>query len=146
MYDIPETGLSTLSPQIAEMHRATGRGSQMVRVPSLTLDDLFALAGPRDIHWLKIDVEGCEPEVFGGWKTRTMTPWVVCVECTAPNSTVSSTKGWEEALVAKDYKHVYFDGLNRFYVHRSRTELATHFDTPPNVFDGTSYSSRNILE
>ncbi len=136
LYDIPDTGLSTLSPHIAEMHRATGRASQPARVSSLTLDDLFALAGPRDVHWLKIDVEGCEQAVLRGWRTSDARPWIICVECTVPNSRISASAEWEGLLISKDYKHVYFDGLNRFYAHYSNVSSAGQaFDSPPNVFD-----------
>ncbi len=135
LHNFQGTGLSTLSAQVAAMHRATGRASEACAVAAITMDDLFALAGPRDIHWLKIDVEGAESAVLGGWKSGGARPWVVCVECTVPLSTIVAAKEWESFLINKEYHFTYFDGLNRFYVHESRPQLASALRVPPNVFD-----------
>jgi chromosome segregation ATPase len=39
-------------------------------------------------------------------------------------------------LLAADYRFVWFDGLNRFYVAAEKMELAAAFQVQPNVFDG----------
>ena len=136
LYDLPGTGLSTLSPEVADLHRDSGRNSVQRRVPTLTLDDLFSFGHSAEIHWLKIDVEGAELEVLRGWKTSTARPWIVCVECTVPNSTIVAKGNWEPLLIAKGYSFAYFDGLNRFYCHSSRQNLRQKLHTPVNVFDG----------
>lgn len=136
LYDLPGTGLSTLSPQIANLHRDSGRISERRIVPTLTLDDLFSFTQSADIQWLKIDVEGAELEALRGWKTSEARPWIVCVECTIPNSTIVAKHDWESLLLAKGYSYAYFDGLNRFYCHASQPYINSTLNTPPNVFDG----------
>ena len=61
-------------------------------------------------------------------------PWVVVVEATIPNSQEINAD-WEPMLLAADYRCVFFDGLNRYYIATERESLAGAFATPPNVFD-----------
>src|SRR3546814_5833144 len=42
---------------------------------------------------------------------------------------------WESHLVSRGYEPVYFDGLNRFYLHRIHPELRSGFGAPPNILD-----------
>jgi len=135
LYELPGTGLSTLSPQVADLHRDSGRISERRAVPTLTLDDVFSFTYPRDIHWLKIDVEGAELEVLEGWKTSTARPWIVCLECAVPNAQTPAYKDWEMLITNKDYRFAYFDGLNRFYCHFSKMHLRQKLTVPVNVFD-----------
>ena len=127
-------GLSTGNPAIAEMHRARGIESARIVVPCLTLDDVITQAGEREIHWLKIDVEGMEHQVIRGWHSSHL-PWIVVVESTVPNSTEENWEQWEPLLVAKGYQFAYFDGLNRFYVSPEHLSLLAAFRASPNVFD-----------
>lgn len=134
-YEIPETGLSTADPAIAERHTQQGFEIRETTVPCLTLADVFERAGPRDIHWLKIDVEGFERQVLEGWGLSLVRPWIVVVESTLPLTTIESHAHWESLLLDRDYEHVYFDGLNRYYVSAAHPELRDAFRAPPNVFD-----------
>ncbi|WP_293034408.1 FkbM family methyltransferase [Paraburkholderia sp.] len=134
-FEIPDTGLSTASVQIAEDHRQQGRILREMKVPSLTLDDLFqSVAG--EVHWLKIDVEGFEREVLAGWRESPTRPWVMVVESTYPCSQRETHETWEALVLAKGYTFVYVDGLNRYYVSDHHPELAGAFRFGPNVFDG----------
>jgi len=135
LHTLVGTGLSTLSAPIAEMHSSAGHPTERRQVTTLTLDDIFHFAGARDIHWLKIDVEGGEAEVLHGWKTSAARPWIICVECVVPNSRVACWQEWEDVLLHKDYEQVYFDGLNRFYSHVSQPSAKQLLSVPPNVFD-----------
>ena len=65
-YEFPGTGLSTGSRRIAERHAKSGLEFREVSVPCLPLSTILDSHGKRDIHWLKIDVEGMEHEVLGG--------------------------------------------------------------------------------
>src|SRR3546814_6171812 len=42
---------------------------------------------------------------------------------------------WEAHLVSRGYGPVYFDGVNRFYLHRIDPELRSGFGAPPNILD-----------
>lgn len=134
-FAIPQTGLSTGNAQIASAHEAAGFTLNQITVPTVSLDELFALAN-GEVHWLKIDVEGMEADVLNSWRESGCRPWIVLIEANLPGSQVASHEKWEALITAKDYTPVYYDGLNRFYVSHEHPELARSFAVPPNVFDG----------
>ncbi len=135
-FEIPETGISTGDPQIAQQHREQGFEIREITVPCVRLASIFKSCGARDIHWLKIDVEGFELSALASWGKSAVRPWIVVVESTLPMSQIDSHKQWESLLLKKGYTHAYFDGLNRYYVSRDKAELKHAFCAPPNVFDG----------
>jgi hypothetical protein len=134
-YEIPETGLSTGDGAIADLHRSKGFQVLQRQVSVLTLDDVLAKAGSRDIHWLKIDVEGFEKLVIKGWRNHAIKPWVLVIESTSPNSTQDVSGDWENEVLALGYEFAYFDGLSKFYVNQKRALLKSSLELPPNVFD-----------
>jgi FkbM family methyltransferase len=88
-----------------------------------------------EIHFLKIDVEGNESQVISGIDFSLHRPWIMVVEATVPGSNVPNFNAWEPLLLSAGYKHVYADGLNRFYLADEHSELTSRFSLPPNVFD-----------
>jgi FkbM family methyltransferase len=134
-FDIQNTGLSTLQPDIAERHRENGFEIRSRLVPLLPLDEVLDRFSSEDLHWLKIDVEGAEQRVLEGWRKSSVRPWVLVVESTLPLSQEESHVSWESLLFTKGYRFAYFDGLNRFYVAEERSELLEAFGHPPCVFD-----------
>ena len=139
---IPETGLSTALDSYAQRHHfERGYAYETICVPCLTLDDaLRGLVSGKEVHWIKIDVEGMERAVLSGWNPKTVHPWVIVVEATIPNSQVPDFAEWETFIVAGGYSFVYFDGLNRFYLSGEHSELKAAFLNPPNVFDRVELS------
>lgn len=135
-FEFEDTGLSTADAEVAREHQESGFKCRETLVPILSLDALLQQVGARDIHWLKVDVEGLEKEVLESWQSSSNLPWVVVVESTRPLSQEKSHQEWEALLLVKGYSYVYFDGLNRFYVSPEHAELTEAFDAPPNVFDG----------
>lgn len=134
-YDVDDTGLSTTNPEIASQHAGDGFLVRMIRVEATTLDDVLEQHARADIHFLKIDVEGAEGDVLGGLSLDRWRPWIVVVESTRPNTQDDIRGAWEGALIEAGYTMTYFDGLNRFYLAKERSELARHFSCPPNFFD-----------
>ena len=134
-YEIPDTGMSTGDPAIADMHRLKGFSVKQTLVPTITLADILALAGPRDIHWLKIDVEGMEKLVLQGLDLLQNKPWVLVIESTAPNSPISTHGEFEENVLNAGYEFAYFDGLSRFYALKKLAGIKDKITIPPNVFD-----------
>jgi FkbM family methyltransferase len=139
-FEIPNTGLSTSVEEIANRHGAAGFAVQATRCPSVTLDDIVGRHADREVHWLKIDVEGAERKVLQSWTLPQPQPWIVLVESTQPMTRTASHDEWESLLLGRGYDFVYFDGLNRFYVSDQHPELKSAFDRPPNVFDGFALS------
>jgi FkbM family methyltransferase len=134
-YEIPETGLSTGDAAIADFHRSKGFQVLQRQVPVLTLDDVLAKAGSRDIHWLKIDVEGFETLVIKGWRNHAIKPWVLVIESTAPNSTRDVSGDWENEVLALGYEFANFDGLSKYYVSPGKLFLKASLKLSANVFD-----------
>jgi FkbM family methyltransferase len=141
LHVIADTGLSTAVAAHAQRHLdQQGMQARRILVPVLTVASaLQALAG-KEVHWLKIDVEGYEEQVLRGWDSRLLRPWVMVVEATVPGSPAIDCQAWDPILLAADYRFVYFDGLNRFYIAAEHGELAAAFSCPPNVFDEVELS------
>jgi FkbM family methyltransferase len=134
-HDVVGTGLSTISPKIAEDHRAAGYEVVKRSVVVETLDEVFRKYVSGDVHFLKIDVEGLEDAVLRSVSLVDVRPWIIVVEATAVLSEVQTHASWEHLLTDRGYSFVYFDGLNRFYVAEEHPELVRSFQSPPNVFD-----------
>jgi FkbM family methyltransferase len=144
-YEIPDTGLSTINAAIAEQHRAQGFDQRQTVVPVMTLDTVLTSLGKREVHWLKVDVEGAEKDVLMGWRSSPVRPWVVAIEATLPMSTSTTHHEWEDLIFQKGYTFVYFDGLNRFYVSDAHPALREKFNAPPNVFDNFVLTANHYL-
>jgi FkbM family methyltransferase len=138
---IAETGLSTAVAAVAQRHLAeSGFGSSTVRVPMLTLKSALQFLVGKEVHWLKIDVEGFEENVLRGWDASALRPWIMVIEATKPGSPETDHESWDHLVIAGGYRFVYFDGLNRYYVADEHPELCAAFAVPPNVFDNVRLS------
>lgn len=134
-YELSGTGLSTGDAAIARRHAKAGFEMKERAVPLVSLENLLDRHAEKDIHWLKVDVEGMEAGVIKSWGSSKVRPWIVVVESTFPLSTKKSHEGWQSYLGKLGYKFVYFDGLNRFYVSEEHPELKVSFGPGPNIFD-----------
>jgi FkbM family methyltransferase len=138
-----DTGLSTAIAGYAERHQAErGYAVERIQTPVLTLKSALERLAGKDVHWLKIDVEGFEEQVLRGWDSARLRPWILVVEATVPNSTETDHDKWEHLVIAAGYRYVYFDGLNRFYIANEHPELAAAFSAPPNIFDAVEVSGQ----
>lgn len=135
-YDIPDSGLATSDPAVAEMHRKEGWDVRTIHIPVLRLADICEKHATGEIHFLKVDVEGAEKNVLLGMDFQKWRPWIVVVEATIPMSRQTAHQDWEPILLNAQYEFVYFDGLNRYYVANEHSHLKPDFASPPNVFDG----------
>lgn len=143
---IPGTGLSTAVAAYARRHRDERLFEQQrISVPAMTLKSALQTLAGKQVHWLKIDVEGFETQVLKGWDSKVLRPWVMVVEATIPGSAETGYEVWDGILAAANYRFVYFDGLNRFYVAQEHAELAAAFFSPPNVFDDVKLTENSSL-
>jgi FkbM family methyltransferase len=140
IHDFHDTGLSTGRNEIAQRHVASGLASKPIEVDTLRLSDVLGKYSDKEIHWLKIDVEGMEAEAIASWEPSPARPWVLVVESTMPRSQEPNHFDWEPTILAMGYEFVYFDGLNRFYLHQAHSDLRNTFGAGPNVFDDFTLS------
>jgi FkbM family methyltransferase len=130
------SGLSSLDPEIAAYHAANGLTPKEVRLQVTTLTEICREYVCGDIHFLKVDVEGAEGAVLAGADFTRYRPWIVLVEATYPASQKKNHEKWEPILIEANYRFVWFDGLNRYYIAEEKfDEMSHHFEAPPNVFD-----------
>lgn len=135
-FEIPETGLSTGIADLAKRHAEAGWAERAIAVPTVTLAGLFDLMGEGPIHWLKIDVEGMEADVLESWGDHPARPAALVIEVTAPNTQIQVHGAWYDLVIGRDYHEVLFDGLSRYFVHKSHAHRGEALALSPNVFDG----------
>jgi FkbM family methyltransferase len=134
---IGNEGLSTVVEELANQLCLNGDESTSIHVPITTLAavcDAHVEAG-RQIHFLKVDVEGFEAAVLSGNDWTRFRPWVIIAEAMEPMSQRENHQEWEGILLNAGYEWVFSDGLNRYYVSHEKRELAATFRYPPNIFD-----------
>lgn len=133
---LEDTGLSTFDDELADAYANHGRPREVIETPVATLDLLWQQhLGDRQVHFLKVDVEGFEAQVLSGVTWTRHRPWIVVVEATRPNTQIFTHHEWEPLLTAAGYRYVYGDGLNRYYLAAEHDDLSESFQFPPNVFD-----------
>lgn len=131
---VGETGLTTLVADIAERHQSAGWPVEKIKVRTRPLADIWDENVPdgKDVHFLKIDVEGAEETVIRGADWSRHRPWIVVVEALEPHSTVKSHQTWDPLLRDVGYEFVNFDGLNRYYVASERHRCIEPLRAPLN--------------
>lgn len=134
---IVDTGLSTLSDNYLSALADNDFVHRDVDVEVERLDAMLDTAGlsGREIHFLKIDVEGGEEAVLRGIDFATWRPWIVVVEATEPLTTAPAYGSWEPILASHNYEFCLFDGLNRFYLAREHAEMRHSLSYPVCIFD-----------
>jgi FkbM family methyltransferase len=131
-------GMHGLSSAIAaNAERAQGYGARTRTIDKRIerLSTLIDQAGLGAIDFLKIDVEGAEPDVIAGIDFTRHRPRVILVEAVNPNNPDAEVSAWETTLVAAGYRFVFFDNLNRFYVANEAADLAARFPKEPAPWD-----------
>jgi FkbM family methyltransferase len=130
-------GFSTTIAAHAEQARTEyGKASQAMTVPVVTLAQLCREQQvPATFDFLKVDVEGAEPDVLLNGDWRAYRPKVIVVEALAPYSQAPAWDAWEPFLAGHGYRYVWFDTLNRYYLAAEAEDLAPCFASAPASFD-----------
>lgn len=144
-FHIPDSGISTGELALAHEHRAAGFDVRLIEVEARPLSGILDANADREIHWLKIDVEGMECQVIDSWRPSNVRPWIVVIEATRPGTTEPAHSAWESKICGLGYDFVYFDGLNRFYVSERHRELKSAFSAGPNCFDDFALATTNRM-
>ena len=126
-YGIAGTGLSTVDPAMAQMHKDAGMDVRSQTVQSRTLTSICEehVQG-RPIHFLKIDVEGHEETVLRGMDFTRWRPWVILIE-----TPWDRDQTWETLVTGAGYQSILFDGINTYYLAEEHLNLKPAFDIPP---------------
>lgn len=118
-------GLSTFSSKIAaeydQIDKAIYKNAQKYTVEIKTVREILADHKVEHIHFMKVDVEGFEYNVLAGNDWDRFRPEVICIES---NHIVEDWRGF---LKDHNYKMVFFDGLNEYYVD-TKTDREAAFD------------------
>lgn len=127
-----EGQLGTLVDRFADRHEQAGFARHSYTVPCTTLTRICDQhAAGREIHFLKIDIEGHEAAAIRGMDFRRYRPWILVIEAAEPNNLAVPTFGeWEPMLVAAGYRLATADTLNRYYVAAEHLDLLHHFVVP----------------
>ena len=136
IFEIKDTGLSTLDEQIAEQQGKFGRIIEKKVIKTDTLNNICEGYVHREINFLKIDVEGFEIAVLKSLDLQKYRPWIILIETTEPSTGRINKFEGEDLLINNNYKNIYFDGINTFYIANEKlNDLEKYFKSPPNVFD-----------
>lgn len=136
IFEIKDTGLSTLDREIAKKHEEEGWAVEKKIIKTDTLSNICEKYVKKEINFLKIDVEGFEIAVLKSLDLKKYRPWIILIETTEPLTGTNRFAG-ENILIENNYKNVYFDGINTFYIANEKVlELEKFFQVPPNFFDG----------
>ena len=131
---VGETGLTTLLGDIAVKHQKDGWRVKEIKVRTNSLANIWNEYVPKgkEVHFLKIDVEGAEEAVIRGADWSRHRPWILAIEAVEPLSAVESHQNWDPLLQNAGYVFVNFDGLNRYYVDSHRPEFIEPLRAPLN--------------
>jgi FkbM family methyltransferase len=129
-------GLSSMSKAVYDEHLNKGLNGKKAEVKTMPLKDICGqYASGKEIHFLKVDVEGYEKNVLESADFDRFRPWIIVVEATKPMGQEENFSEWEHILTQAKYNCVYEDGLNRYYLADERSGLKESFRFPPNFFD-----------
>ncbi|MBG1258601.1 FkbM family methyltransferase [Nostoc commune] len=127
---------STLNKEIAyEIAKEKCLDVSQYTVAVKTLAQICQEYVNQKIDFLKIDVEGLEEQVILGGNWEIFRPTVLVIETTLPNTNIRCENNIREFLKTKNYKHVFFDGINDYYIAEESSDLAKHFSFPVNILD-----------
>lgn len=140
------TGLSTFNELFAQRHKSAGHTIERIEVPILTGNCLLSRFPDQPIHFLKVDAEGSEKDIFDSIDFKKHRPWIILSEATEPNSQVRVDSEWTQILLDNEYDLVYFDGLNTFYLAKEHSKRKNELAKPPNVFDNYITCEYNRLK
>ncbi|WP_231866929.1 MULTISPECIES: FkbM family methyltransferase [unclassified Anabaena] len=133
---VGQPGNSTLNKAIAyAIAKEKGLEVSQYTVAVKTLEAVCKEYVNKKIDFIKIDVEGLEEQVILGANWEKFRPTVLVIETTIPNTNIRVDNNIPVLLQSQGYQHVFFDGINDYYIAEESSDLAKHFLFPVNVLD-----------
>lgn len=132
-------GLSSMLKPVAGPDGAVPVSYRTERLPVRRLDRLIAEADFKSIDFLKIDVEGAEPQVLAGIDLVKLRPRVLVIEAVNPGNLTGDAAAFEPGILAAGYELRLNDGLNRFYVAREAADVRARLPETPAPWDGVAH-------
>lgn len=106
-------GLSTISTDMktayADVDQPTHQYYHDYYVPTEPLSTILKKAGLKEIHFMKVDVEGAESQVIKSNDWSVFRPHVLCIDA------VHSDGEYRDILTGAGYRQIFHDGLNEYY-------------------------------
>jgi FkbM family methyltransferase len=122
-----EDGEATFSADVKGIRRWMNADLEFWEKPVevLSLAEILSEHRPiGDIHFLKADVEGLELEVLLGNAWDRFRPWVLCLE----RGIFQARRDAINAFLARwNYAHIFYDGINDYYLATERRDLTDDF-------------------
>lgn len=120
--------MSTGKKDFALSAENKGYTNQANTMKVTTLNKVITENPLDEITFLKIDVEGMEKEVLEGIDLKNFRPKLFVIESIVPFSHKRTDDQWKHILLNNNYRFMYFDSLNTYYVsEESFTELKDNF-------------------
>jgi FkbM family methyltransferase len=124
-HDVLGEQLGTVVDEYAKHHSDLGKSLRSSWMKTVTLTQICEKHAPKEIHFLKIDVEGHEAEVLEGMDFARFRPWILVIEATEPNTSTPTHQKWDQRVRDAGYQFVFTDLLNRYYVSEEHSELTS---------------------
>lgn len=119
-------GISTFSKEMQKQYSQNSNKDTEkfddVSVEVKPLSDIFSEVNVKHIHFMKVDVEGYEMEVIKSNDWKKYRPELICIEA---NHVFND---WEKILTDNEYKLVFNDGLNNYYLRKESIKRKKLFD------------------
>ena len=140
------SALATCEIELLDERIPDYRDATEHRVQAISLGELLEqYAKGREIHFLKIDVEGHENTILLETSFTMYRPIVLVIEATCPHTNKPKWHEWEPRILQSGYQFALFDGLNRFYVREESSEILANLSVPSNCLDGYITQRENVL-
>jgi FkbM family methyltransferase len=136
-YNSADPGASTVVPRQSDHDDVSKGTKKCYRVPVTTLDWIIEnFAENEQIHFLKIDIEGGEWDVIRNTSWDRHRPELLITESTLPYSNIRRDAQWVRHLRKYNYKEVFFDGINTYFLRSESLFRQEAFSRPVNIIDG----------
>ena len=132
-------GLSSAVAANAERARGYGAATRVIKKSVEPLSALIDAARLGEIHFLKIDVEGAEPDVIAGLDLHGIGHKLSLSRRSIRTISRPMFRPGSRPCSVPDTRTLFFDNLNRFYVATEAAHLASRLPSAPTPWDKVAH-------